>query len=302
MRIVQGQASSEDLPVLILGLIAPLVLWAIGFAIAITDSDDVSGQKSPATPLLRIAIICGLAGFVLHNQITFAMLHGGGGTIFWLFAALAVAMHPAKGAENYHLSRPDRYLVSGLTVVALAMFIVKVFVPAASEQIHLERAMRAYRAKGATRTIQAQLDQAASALPSDPWPHTLSASILAERGHLERAINQQRRAVYKNPHDWTGHFDLARLLAEQARRTKSEQGSKSAIQAMHRALQCYPTKPKLHEELADIYAEQRNWPDAAEHYKQALDYDQAKKLDAKYQWPMQHRREVQDKLTDARKR
>ncbi|MCK4849793.1 MAG: O-antigen ligase family protein [Phycisphaerae bacterium] len=310
MRIVQGRAVSEDLPALLLGLIAPLVLWAIGFAIAITDSDDLSGRKSPATPLLRIAIICGLTGFVLHNQITFAMLHGGGGTIFWVFAALALAMHRGRAAENYQLSRLDRYLVSGLTVVALAMFILKVFVPAASEHLHIRRAVKAYRDRPAPEIwysldfygIEAELAGAVSALPSDPWPHTFWATILAERGHLERAISQQHRAVAKNPHDWTGHFDLAGLLAEQARRSEKQQGWASAIQAMHRALQCYPTKPQLHEELADMYAEQRNWPDAAEHYRQALDYDQAKELDAKFQWPIRHRREVQDKLTAARKR
>ena len=100
----------------------------------------------------------------------------------------------------------------------------------------------------------------------------------------------------KSPHDWTGHFDLARLLTAQARRTKSEQKWSLAIQAMHTALRCYPTKPQLHEELADMYAQRENWAAAAEHYQQALDYDQAKQLDAKYQWPRLHRREVQEKL------
>lgn len=302
LRIVQGQASSEDFPILVLGLIGPLVVWAIGFVIAITDSDDVSGENWPATPLLRIAIVCGLAGFVLHNQISLAMLHGGGGTIFWVFAALALAMHPAKESQNYRLSGIDRYLVSGLTVVALAMFVVKVFIPAATEHRHIQRAS-SMSAEGLDYLgIEAQLDQAAQALPSDPWPHSLSARILAERGYLERAINQQRQAVDKNPHDWTGHFDLARLLAQQARGSESEQSWKSALQAMHEALQCYPSKPDLHEELADMYAERQNWAAAVEHYQQALDYDQAKELDAKYQWPSRHRGEVQDKLKAARKR
>ena len=74
------------------------------------------------------------------------------------------------------------------------------------------------------------------------------------------------------------------------------------MQAMHRPLQCYPTSPTLHEELADMYAERSKWVDAVEHYKQALKYDQAKKLDAKYQWPIEHRPDVQDKLDAAQRR
>ena len=186
---------------------------------------------------------------------------------------------------------------------------MKVFMPAASGHLHIKRAVKAYQGASLTRVseldflrIEAQLDRAAQASPSDPWPHELWARLLAEQGHLARAIAQQRQAVHKNPHDWTGHRDLARLLAGQARRSKSEQGFKSAIQTMQRALQCYPTKPDLHEEIADMYALQHSWADAVAHYKKALDYDQAKQLDAKFQWPSRHRREVQDKLEAAQRR
>ena len=177
-----------------------------------------------------------------------------------------------------------------------------VFMPAASEQRHLDRATQAYRAKEPTSLIQAELAGAARSLSDDPWPNALAARVLAERGLLERAIIQQQQAVAKSPHDWTGHFDLARLLAEEARRSEKQQGWTLAIEAMQRALQCYPTKPELHEELANMYAEQRNWADAVEHYKRALDYDRAKKLDAKYQWPIEYRLEVQDKLDAAQRR
>ena len=108
LRLLSGATAPEDVPVLLLGLIAPLVVWIIAFLIVACDSDDLSGNDLPATPLLRIAVICGLGGFVLHNQITFSMLHGGGGTVFWAFAALAVAMHPSKTGKEYHLPKLDR--------------------------------------------------------------------------------------------------------------------------------------------------------------------------------------------------
>ena len=51
-----------------------------------------------------------------------------------------------------------------------------------------------------------------------------------------------------------------------------------------------------------MYALEHSWADAVAHYKKALDYDQAKKLDAKFQWPIQHRRDVEGKLDAAQRR
>ena len=307
MRISHGEAVSENLAVLMLGLLVPIGIWAVGYLIGLADSDDLSGENLPATPLLRIAVICGLAGFVLHNQITFALLHGGGGTVFWVFAALAVAMHASRSGENYRLSNLDRYLGVILAGSAMVAFVCTVFVPAATEELHLTRAVKTYRVSSGEMGglhllgIEAELERAERAAPSDPWPNTLSARILAQTGSIEKAVFQQRLAVGKSPHDWTARFDLARLLAQDARRSGKQEKWPPAIEAMTQALKCYPSSPVLHENLADMYAEQSNWAEAAEHYKQALDYDQAKKLDFNYQWPSKHRQQVEYKLANARK-
>ena len=301
LRLLSGTATSKDGPLLLLGLIAPLVVWITAFLIVVCDSDDLSGKNLPATPFLRIAIICGLAGFLLHNQITFAVLDSGGGTLFWIFAAFAVAMCPSMSRENYHLARLDRYLVVILMVVGLVGFIRIVFTPAASEQLRLREAMQAYRSGRSPKIVEAMLNRAARALPSDPWPHAFSARVLAEGGFLERAVAQQRHAVAKNPQEWTAHSDLAKLLAEQDRRSASQQGGASAIRAMYQALERHPTSAVLHEYLGFLYAEQRDWANAAKHYKRALDCDEDKKLDRNHQWPDEHRRQVEEKLETVQK-
>ena len=301
LRVLSGAATSEDGPLLLLGLIAPLVAWITGFLIVICDSDDLSGKNLPATPFLRIAIICGLAGFLLHNQITFALLDSGGGTLFWVFAAFAVAMCPSMSRENYHLARLDRYLVVVLMVVGLVGFIRTILTPAVSEQLHLSEATQAYRSGRSSKIIEAALDRAARALPSDPWPHTFSARVLAERGLFERSVAQQRQAVDRNAQDWTARFDLAKLLAEQARRSASHQKWASAIQSMYQALERHPTSAVLHEYLGNLYTEQQDWASAANHYERALDCDEDKKLDRNHQWPDEHRRQVEEKLKAVQK-
>ena len=295
-RLLSGASAREDSSILLLGLIAPLVVWVIAYLIAACDSDDLSGNDLPGTPLLRIAVICGLAGFVLHNQITFSILHDGGGTVFWFFAALAVAMHPSKRPGEYRLAKLDRYLVLALTLAAIAGFVLIILVPAVSEQTHLGRAVRAYRSGWPINIAESELTQAAQVLPSDPRPHTVLAGILAERGFIDRAIAQQRQAVRKNPDDWTIKFDLAKLLAEQAKRTADKQLAESAISTMYQAIQCYPTSPDLHEYLADLYGQQQDWPNADEHYQQALYFNEAKKIDPNYQWPEEYRQKVEAKL------
>ena len=296
LRILGDTHTSEDSSVLLLGLIAPLIVWVIAYLITACDSDDLSGNNPPATPLLRIGVICGLAGFVLHNQITFSLLHGGGGTVFWVFAALAVAMHPSKKPKEFHLSRLDRYLVLALTLAAIVGFACTILIPAVTEQNHLTRAVRVYQDKWPTKVVESELTQAARALPSDPRPHTVLAGILAERGFIERAIVQQRQAVAKNPQDWTSRLDLAKLLAEQANRSGDEQLRQSAILTIYQAIKCYPTSPDLHEGLADLFRHQRDWSNAAKHYEQALEFDEAKNIDPNYQWPEEHRLKVQTKL------
>ena len=296
LRLLSAAANPEDVPVLILGLIAPLAVWIIAFLIVVCDSDDLSGNNLPVTPLVRIAIICGLVGFVLNDQITSALLDSGGGTVFWVFAALAVVMHPSKAKEYYNLSRIDRYLVLILVAMGVMGFVGTIFVPAAREQLHLKQALQDYRNGRSADIIEAESDRAAQMLPSDPWPHAFAARVLAEQRFFDQALAQQRRAVDKNPYDWTAHFDLARLLAEQANRSASKKKWASTIQAMHRALECYPTSPVLHEYLADLFAKQQDWANAAWYYKQALGFNEAKKLDPNYQWPREHRRQVEDKL------
>lgn len=299
-RIISFQEKSEDLHLLVLGLIAPAAVWVIAFLIAACDSDDLTGENLPATPLLRIAVICGLAGFVLHNQITFAMLHSGAGLVFWSLAAMAIAMRSAYDAEDYRLSRGDKYIVVAGATAGLLMFVWSILLPAVRETRHLTIAGEAYRLGAPAREVDKQLRQAAQALPSDPWPHTFAARILAEQGLLDQAIQRQRQAVDLSPADWTARAYLADLLTERARRSSESGDWDAANMAFRNALECYPTSPGLCESAADAYAEQQNWAAAVEYYEKALHFDQAKKLDPNHQWPADHRGQVQAKLSAAR--
>ena len=112
----------------------------------------------------------------------------------------------------------DRYLVLALTIAAIAGFTRIILVPAAAEEIHINRALRAYRSGWPAEVVESELVLATRDLPSDPRPHTVWAEILAERGFIDRAIAQQRQAIDKNPCDWASKSDLARLLEEKAKR------------------------------------------------------------------------------------
>ena len=299
VRILTFQDRADDMPLLVLGLLAPAAVWVIAYLIAACDSDDLTGRDLPSAPLLRIAVICGLAGFVLHNQITFAIFHGAGGLMFWALAAMAIAMHPQDQGREYQLSPLDKYVMGAGAAAGLLLFGLVILLPAVRQAKHLDDAMAAYRLGAKAKLIGLDLNQAAEALPSDPWPDIFAARVLAERGLLDRAIQHQRRAVSLSPHDWTVRGHLADLLALRAAGTSADKDWITANTAFRRAIACYPTSTRLHESFADAYAQQNNWSAAVEHYQEALKFDEAKKIDAKYQWPPDKRRQVQSKLQEA---
>ena len=302
-RVFAFQDRSEDMSLLVLGVLAPAAVWVVAYLVAACDSDDLSGRDLPSTPLLRIAIICGLVGFMLHNQITFAIFHGGGGQMFWAFAAMAVAMRPRDEDEEYQLSPLDRYIMAAGAAAGLLMFGWVLLLPAARQARHLDNATAAYRIGAKAELIEADLKQAARVLPGDPWPNVFAARVLAERGQLDKAIEHQLRAVSLSPQEWTIRGYLAELLTERTARSSDAYARQENWEAAgghyRKALQCYPSSTQLHESLADAYARQENWEAAGGHYRKALQFDEAKQIDPNYQWPPKKRREVQAKLQEA---
>ena len=219
--------------------------------------------------------------------------------MFWTFAAMAVAMRPRDEDGEYQLSPLDRYIMAAGAAAGLLMFGWVLLLPAVRQAKHLDNATAAYRIGSKAELIESDLKQAARALPGDPWPDVFAARVLAERGQLDKAIEHQRRAASLSPHDWVVRGQIAELLTERASRSSDAGDWVAANTAYRMALRCYPSSTQLHESFADAYARQDNWAAAAEHYRKALQFDEAKEIDPNYQWPPRTRREVQVKLQEA---
>ncbi len=95
-------------PAIVLTVALVLMFWAGG---------RVSTGAAAAGPVARVALRCGVIGFVLHNLVTFSLLMPGAAMAFWLAAGGAVAQGCGKPRNVSRLRWP--LALAGLAAVVL---------------------------------------------------------------------------------------------------------------------------------------------------------------------------------------
>jgi O-antigen ligase len=116
-----------------------------------------------ALPPARIALACGLAGFLLHNMITFSLWTPGSALVFWV--AAGACMGQAEGRE-VALSRL-RWPLAGAAAAALVAAAALLWVPVGRKTALTEKAADAL-ARGRGDAAAALAADAARADPLDP--------------------------------------------------------------------------------------------------------------------------------------
>ncbi|MFB3893803.1 MAG: O-antigen ligase family protein [Phycisphaerae bacterium] len=97
-RVLFG-GSADDSALLIYDAILPTIVLAGMLALAAWFGGRLLDAGDTALDVSRIALACGLAGFVLHNMVEFGLFVPGAAAVFWLAAGAALASKDVGSRE-----------------------------------------------------------------------------------------------------------------------------------------------------------------------------------------------------------
>ena len=222
------------LPAMVLGGALALSRWHV-------RCGPGDGTMSPAG---RICLVCGLAGFVLHNAVTFSMWVPGAATVFWILGGVCLSQAPAGRAVR--LVR-WRWRAAGLAAAGAA----------GAALLFCPPVIRAHRM---TRALGERI----------------------RAGDLAGAVPYAEAGALADPSSATLAIDAAVVVAHAAAKTPSRDQSEVLAARAHswaaRAVGRDPMNPEAHAVAGSILFHRgrtgQGWPDAAlEHFKRAVELD-----------------------------
>jgi tetratricopeptide (TPR) repeat protein len=245
---------SDSSALILLDAIAPAATMALCLALLLWD-----GGLSVATDrydgLLRLALGAAVAGFVLHNLVTFSLWMPGPATLFWVAAGVCLAGGPGARAI---VSKTMRWPVAIASIVTLGLVIVALGGPVFarySASKALAKRIEAGDLPGAARLARTL----AAADPLDPRAAEDAAKVLAHaasiasspprrREFAEQAVEMAREAIDRDPASFGPH-----RLAGDIRWHTAERGSpqrREALDHMAQAVERDPMDARLRVDYA----------------------------------------------------
>jgi len=247
----------------------------------------------------RLACLCGVVAFLLHNMIGLSLFSPGALTPF--MAVCGVLLARGQPAVSDRPPVAAGILPALTAIVGFICFLWVVFIPVtrSSRQLALARRAPVHRAPE-------HYLAAADADPLDPTPLVELADWRAQSGQpgdLTRALAAIHRAILRDPDELALYRKQSKLLEMRYTIGGSTADLLAAIGAAEKAVQLYPASPDEHAALADLLAraaaefEAHQWrSQAREHYERALDLDAARPAHEIRRWSTARRHQVQQCL------
>ena len=290
------------------------LIWAMCFAgmVWLVVSCDAG-----ANGRYRLACLCGVAAFLLHNTIGFSLFAPG--TLFPFMAMAAVLIGGEGRVTGSSEGGVRRVPLIAVAVAGLTVLAGVAVVPVAVSSYHLRgarhhrsQAINQGRATGAA--IQAY-EAAAAADRWDPIPEVELASWRRQIGRpadLAAALVALDEAERRDPKAAVVYSLRWRVLVQRYKLAKSEKDLEAAVEAAQRVVQLYPESPDRHKELADLLTgldpdknvllppARVSRPDwlyrAGKHYRTALSLDASRPQGELRRWSEERRLRVEQKL------
>ena len=156
----------------VLGLAGPTGLMAVLLAVAAWSGRGVWRGAEGFACAARPALACGVAGFVLHNMVTYSLWLPGTAGAFYLAAGACLA--GAGGRERTITGA--RWAVAGPTVLAVVVAALLFWVPVMRRTYHTGEMLAALRVGNVPGALR-QAQQAYSADTLSPWAAADAAEV-----------------------------------------------------------------------------------------------------------------------------
>ena len=247
----------------------------------------IEGQQPKIKPIFRPALLCGLFALLIHNLIDFAIFEPGIMTAFWACIAIVQSDFrrenlPANGAKS---NKAKKIILTVLTV-AIAVFIVRLcIIPGAKTAFSVEKAKQ-LSANGEFKEATAILNSASADDTLNPTPAAFAGRILLSEFEMNpenspdillEAEKSLLTAIRRDSADFKNYENLAIVYETLARRMTATQRPwrEKAFSAFQDALYRYPGSSELNLELAETAQQLGKNDIAIEHYKKAIEIEDA---------------------------
>jgi len=237
-----GAASSPVL--LFFDAVLPVAVFTIGLMAGAWAAGLLGAEpRGMPGPLVRIAVVAALAGFVLHNLITYSLWAPGAAMPFWMLAGAALALSPSRpralGGLRWGLAA-----VAGGGLLAAGVLLLG---PVLRRTVLQERAIAPGRAGFDQRQrllrLAASADRLDDIAADDLARFLLTAPPDAVR--LSQAMRWAQEAIRRNPADY-GHQELAARIAMRQR------DPATAVEHMAWAVRLNPREARLRVDYAEM--------------------------------------------------
>jgi O-antigen ligase/polysaccharide polymerase Wzy-like membrane protein len=291
-----GSEAQEIVSVILILYIMPTSIFIFAFCSTLLTIKHYPYQQGFSV-FVKPAILCGLIAVLIANLIDFAIFEPGVSTLFWMLAAVAVAIDYNNGSRQpVSLSGrvAVRYLVTAGVVAIVIIYINYALVPSVSASVKVRRATFSN-----IETASKLLDSAIATDRLDPTLPSLKGKMLLryydslktkEALWLDKAVESFELAISCDNADHKNFANLGRayeLLAENYPDDKKQQILKKAFEVMEDAVDRYPGSAKLQTDLGKIFEKRGAVAEALGCYKKAIDIEDAYRRQFKIMYPDQ---------------
>lgn len=278
----------------VLGIMYAVPAFCFGAALwlcARTEKTLKTGQ------IFQPALLCGIFAVLIHNLIDFAIFEPGIMTVLW--ASIAIVYSDFR-IENLpaNASKPKKTSKLILTVSAAALTAAIIWfciIPAAKTAFKTEKAKQ-FSSRGEFQKATMLLNLASADDVLNPTPAALAGKTLLYKFEmnpnnppevLSQAESSLQTAIKRDRADFKNYENLAKVYETFAKinNNKERFWLEEAFPAIQQALDRYPSSAQMHVEFAKIARQLGKIDLAIEHYKKAIEIEDAFTEQLKIMYP-----------------
>jgi len=284
-----------DVALLYINGIEPAVVLAIALVVMFWAGRRISLAAAAPGRVTRVVLACGLAGFVVHNLVTFSLWMPGAAIAFWLAAGAVLAMTPRRFIDVPKLRWVAVLLAAAGTIAA----VVILWWPVAKRSHATEKLVESLIDRNGPQALD-WARRAARADPLDAIPAADAAGVFRDAGRpsdTRQAYDWALEAIRRHELYAVHHRLAANILWESV--DKNPENIAPALKHMADAVQRNPQLLSARIEFAKRLLHANRNDEAREQIQAAEKIDAALLPESFYKLSESQRAELQSLKTRA---
>jgi len=254
-------------------------------------------EQSKSRQIFVAAILCGLLAVLIHNLIDFALFEPGIMTAFWACVALVSSEYRPKNITDSTLkpNKTRKIILAASALITAAALIRFCIIPEAKTAVKTEKAILLF-ANGELEEGTALLLDASADDILNPTPAAFAGKMLLYKFEMNpgnspdvllAAEKSLLTVIQRDKADYKNYENLAKVYETLAQITPDKRlfWFEKTFSTLQKALERYPASSKLHTEFAETCERLGKIDLAIEHYKKAVEIEDAYTEQFKIMYP-----------------